>query len=182
MPSNAVLEAKKAKVEQLTELIKNSVSGVLVDYKGITVEEDTKLRKELREANVNYFVEKNTLLLRAFKNCGIEGFEEALNGTTALALSNDDQTAPARVLGKFAEKQEMKNSISKQATLKAKSMTRQVLPLFQRFLQKMYSSLSSLVLFRDPCRNSLQPFRLLQTKIRRKAQLDCRLKNPVKAA
>lgn len=108
MPSNAVLEAKKAKVDQLTDLIKNSVSGVLVDYKGITVEEDTKLRKELREAGVNYFVEKNTLLLRAFKNCGIEGFEETLNGTTALALSNDDQTAPARVLGKFAEKSEDK--------------------------------------------------------------------------
>ena len=104
MPSNAVLEAKKAKVDQLTEVLKNSVSGVLVDYKGITVEEDTKLRKELREANVNYFVEKNTMLLRAFKECGIEGFEEALNGTTALAVSNDDQTAPARILGKFAEK------------------------------------------------------------------------------
>ena len=104
MPSNAVLEAKKAKVEKLTEVIKNSVSGVLVDYKGITVEEDTKLRKELREAGVNYFVEKNTMLLRAFKECGIEGFEEALNGTTALAVSNDDQTAPARILGKFAEK------------------------------------------------------------------------------
>ena len=92
MPSNAVLEAKKAKVEKLTEIIKNSVSGVLVDYKGITVEEDTKLRKELREANVNYFVEKNTLLLRAFQNCGIEGFEEALNGTTAIAVSNDDSS------------------------------------------------------------------------------------------
>lgn len=104
MPSNAVLEAKKAKVEKLTEIIKNSVSGVLVDYKGITVEEDTKLRKELREAGVNYFVEKNTMLLRAFKECGIEGFEEALNGTTALAVSSDDQTAPARILGKFAEK------------------------------------------------------------------------------
>ena len=104
MPSNAVLEAKKAKVEKLTEVIKNSVSGVLVDYKGITVEEDTKLRKELREAGVHYFVEKNTMLLRAFKECGIEGFEEALNGTTALAVSNDDQTAPARILGKFAEK------------------------------------------------------------------------------
>ena len=103
MPSNAVLEAKKAKVEKLTEIIKNSVSGVLVDYKGITVEEDTKLRKELREAGVNYFVEKNTMLLRAFKECGIEGFEEALNGTTALAVSNDDQTAPARILGKFVE-------------------------------------------------------------------------------
>lgn len=104
MPSNAVLEAKKAKVEKLTEIIKNSVSGVLVDYKGITVEEDTKLRKELREAGVNYFVEKNSLLKRAFENCGIEGFDEVLNGATAIALSNDDQTAPARVLGKFAEK------------------------------------------------------------------------------
>ena len=104
MPSNAVLEAKKAKVEKLTEIIKNSVSGVLVDYKGINVEDDTKLRKELREAGVHYFVEKNTILLRAFKECGIEGFEEALNGTTALAVSNDDQTAPARILGKFAEK------------------------------------------------------------------------------
>ena len=104
MPSNNVLEVKKAKVEKLVELIKASTAGVLVDYKGITVEEDTKLRKELREADVNYFVEKNTLLLRAFKECGIEGFEEVLNGTTALALSNSDQTAPARVLGKFAEK------------------------------------------------------------------------------
>lgn len=104
MPSNAVLEAKKAKVDQLTEFIKASVSGVLVDYKGITVEEDTKLRKELREAGVNYFVEKNSLLKRAFENCGIEGFDEVLNGATAIALSNDDQTAPARVLGKFAEK------------------------------------------------------------------------------
>ncbi|MCQ2459192.1 MAG: 50S ribosomal protein L10 [Ruminococcus sp.] len=104
MPSNAILEAKKAKVEQLTELVKNSVAGVLVDYKGITVEEDTKLRKELREAGVNYFVEKNSFLSRAFKNCGIEGLDDVLNGTTAIALSNDDQTAPARILGEFAEK------------------------------------------------------------------------------
>jgi large subunit ribosomal protein L10 len=103
MPSNAVLEAKKAKVEQLTELIKNSVSGVLVDYKGITVEEDTKLRKELREAGVNYFVEKNTLLLRAFQNCGIEGLDDVFNKNTAIAISNDNQTISANILGKFAE-------------------------------------------------------------------------------
>lgn len=103
MPSEKVLEAKKARVEELAGLIRDSISGVLVDYKGITVEEDTKLRKELREAGVNYFVEKNTLLSRAFRECGIDDFEEVLNGTTAIALSNDDQTAPARVLGKFAE-------------------------------------------------------------------------------
>ena len=103
MPNAKVLESKKAVVANLSGKIKEASSVVFVDYKGITVEEDTKLRKELREAGVNYFVEKNTLLLRAFKNCGLEGFEESLNGTTAIALSNDDQTAPARVLGKFAE-------------------------------------------------------------------------------
>jgi large subunit ribosomal protein L10 len=103
MPSEKVLESKKARVEQLTELLKNSVSGVIVDYKGITVEEDTKLRKELREAGVNYFVEKNSMLRFAFKNVGLEGLENVLEGTTAIALSNDDQTAPARILGKFAE-------------------------------------------------------------------------------
>lgn len=108
MPSEKVLESKKAKVEQLTELLKGSVSGVVVDYKGITVDEDTQLRKELREAGVKYFVEKNTMLKRAFNNIGMEGFEEVLNGTTAIALSVDDQTAPARILGKFAEKDENK--------------------------------------------------------------------------
>ena len=108
MPSEKILEAKKAKVEQLTDLLINSVSGVLVDYKGITVDEDTKLRKELREAGVNYFVEKNTMLRLAFKNIGMEGFDEVLNGTTAIAVSENDQTAPARILGKFANANEQK--------------------------------------------------------------------------
>ena len=108
MPSEKVLESKKVKVEKLTELLKGSVSGVLVDYKGITVDEDTQLRKELREAGVKYFVEKNTMLKRAFDNIGMEGFDEVLNGTTAIAVSADDQTAPARILGKFADKDENK--------------------------------------------------------------------------
>jgi large subunit ribosomal protein L10 len=84
-------------------MLQGCASGVLVDYKGITVEEDTKLRKELREANVTYFVEKNSMLRLAFKNVGLEGLDYVLEGTTAIAISNDDQTAPARVLGKFAE-------------------------------------------------------------------------------
>ncbi len=104
MPSAKVLESKKARVEELTEMLKNSVSVVLVDYKGISVADDTKLRKELREANVNYFVEKNTMLKFAFHNIGMECFDEVLNGTTAIAISNDDQTAPARILGEYAEK------------------------------------------------------------------------------
>lgn len=103
MPSEKVLLAKKEKVEKLTEMLKNAASGVLVDYKGITVEEDTKLRKELREAGVIYFVEKNTILRFAMNNAGLEAITNVLEGTTAIAVSNDDQTAPARILGKFSE-------------------------------------------------------------------------------
>lgn len=103
MPSAKILDQKKAKVEQLTELLKNSCAGVLVDYKGVTVEEDTKLRRELREAGIHYTVEKNSMLRFALKNAGLEAMEDVLEGTTALAVSEHDQTAAARILGKFAE-------------------------------------------------------------------------------
>lgn len=103
MASEKILESKKAKVAALTELLQGAVSFVLVDYQGISVEADTKLRKELREANVKYIVEKNSMLRFAFKNMGIDAFDDVLHGTTAIAMSTDDQTAPARILGKFAE-------------------------------------------------------------------------------
>ena len=106
MPNEKVLQEKKVKVAELTELLKNSVSGVLVSYSGINVEDDTKLRKELREAGVKYSVEKNTLLRFAMNEAGYEGLTEVLSGTTALAVSADDETAPARILGKYAEKHE----------------------------------------------------------------------------
>ena len=102
MPSEKVLLAKQEKVAALTEILKNAASGVLVDYKGITVEEDTKLRRELREAGVTYSVEKNSTLRFALKNAGLDELTSVLEGTTAIAISNDDQTAPARVLGGFA--------------------------------------------------------------------------------
>jgi len=102
MPSAKILESKKAKVQELTDIVSGAVSGVLVDYRGITVEEDTALRKELREAGVKYFVEKNTMLRFAFKNTGYDALCDVLEGPTAIALSTDDQTAPARILGKFA--------------------------------------------------------------------------------
>lgn len=103
MPSAKILESKKARAAEITELVKNSCSGVLVDYKGITVEEDTKLRKELREAGVKYFVEKNTMLRIALKENGLEDLCGVLEGTTAIAVCENDQTAPARILGKFAD-------------------------------------------------------------------------------
>lgn len=103
MASEKILNVKKAKVDQLTEQLKGAVSCVFVDYKGISVEEDTKLRKELREADVHYSVEKNTMLRFALHNIGMNDFDGILEGTTAIAISANDQTAPARILGKFAE-------------------------------------------------------------------------------
>ena len=106
MPSASVLATKQARVAELEEKLKGAVSFVLVDYKGITVADDTALRRNLREANVEYFVEKNTMLKRALNNLGMTDYDEVLNGTTAIAISTDDQTAPARILGEFAEKTE----------------------------------------------------------------------------
>ena len=102
MPSEKVLESKKALVSSLTEKLKNASAGVLVDYKGIDVATDTNLRKELREAGVDYFVVKNTMLRFATKEVGYD-FDEVLNGTTALAVSNEDQMAAARILVKYSE-------------------------------------------------------------------------------
>ena len=87
MPSEKILEQKKQQVAELTEAFKKANVGVLVNYSGITVEKDTKLRKQLREAGCEYKVVKNTLLSLAFKEAGIDGLEEFLNGTTAIAYS-----------------------------------------------------------------------------------------------
>lgn len=103
MPSEKILEQKKQAVADLAEKIKGSCAGVLVEYKGINVADDTKLRKELREAGVEYTVVKNTLLKRAIEGTEIEGMSEVLEGTTALAVSHEDQIAPARILNKFAK-------------------------------------------------------------------------------
>jgi large subunit ribosomal protein L10 len=104
MPSEKILSQKKQTVAQLTDKMKNAVAGVLVDYKGITVTDDTKLRKELREAGVEYSVEKNTMLRFAAKEVGYEALNDVLKGTTALAISNSDEVAAAKVLTKYAEK------------------------------------------------------------------------------
>lgn len=103
MPSTAILEKKKQMVADLSERIKNSCAGVVVDYKGINVEDDTKLRRELREAGVEYTVVKNSILGRAAQDAGLEGLDAVLEGTTAIATSTDDYVASARILGKYAD-------------------------------------------------------------------------------
>ncbi len=104
MASEKVLELKKQQVAETTDLFKNSIAGVVVDYKGITVEQDTKLRKELREANVRYTVLKNTILRMAADNAELSELKESFKGTTAVAFSPEDHTAAARILHQFASK------------------------------------------------------------------------------
>ena len=102
MPSEKVLEAKKAQVSEIVEVLNGATTGVLVDYRGLNVEEDTKLRNNLREAGVKYFVVKNTLLRLAANQTGLEDLDSILHGPTALAVS-DDAVAPAKVLADFAK-------------------------------------------------------------------------------
>lgn len=106
MPNAKVLEQKQQLVVSLAEKLNNAVTGVIVDYRGTTVSDDTSLRKELRENGIEYFVVKNTLLARAIEGTELEGMKTALEGTTAIAISNGDYTAAARILCKFAETHE----------------------------------------------------------------------------
>ena len=109
MPSEKVLELKKQQVAALKERLDASIAGVVVDYKGISVEDDTKLRKELREAGVEYTVVKNTILGRAIDGTSLADMSGALEGTTAIATSKDDYVAAARILGKYADKSDKFN-------------------------------------------------------------------------
>ncbi len=100
----AKVELKKPVVDEIAENIKDAAAVVLVDYRGLTVEEDTELRKQLRESGVIYKVYKNTMLNFAFKGTDFEQLSDQLAGPTAVAISKDDATAPARILAKFAKK------------------------------------------------------------------------------
>ena len=104
MPSKKILEQKKQIVAELAQKINDSCAGVLVDYKGINVADDTRLRREMREAGVEYAVIKNRLLFLAAEKAGLDGLKPVLEGTTALALSKTDYIAAARILVKFADK------------------------------------------------------------------------------
>ncbi len=106
MPNAKVLEEKKAIVASIAEKLQNSVAGVIVDYTGTSVADDTVLRKELREAGVDYFVVKNTLLKRAVEGTDLDSIKDVLEGTTALAISKEDHVCAARILCKFAETHE----------------------------------------------------------------------------
>ena len=124
MPNEKVLLEKQQYVAELKEKLSNAAAGVLVDYKGITVAEDTALRADCRENNVEYAVIKNTLLRFAVNNCGMNELDDLLNGTTSLAISHSDPIAPMRVINKFA-----KQFNGSKFVIKAGFMDGKVLPL-----------------------------------------------------
>ena len=114
MPSAKILTEKQAYVAELQKKLTGACAGVIVSYNGISVEADTQLRHELREAGVEYTVIKNTMLRLAVKGTALEGLLDSFKGDTAVAISHDDPIAAARILNKVAEA-----DTSKRFTLKA---------------------------------------------------------------
>ncbi|WP_027309275.1 50S ribosomal protein L10 [Caloramator sp. ALD01] len=153
-------EIKEAKVRELAEKFQKAQAAILTSYIGITVEQDTELRKSMREAGVEYKVVKNTLALRAAKEAGIEGLEQYFEGPVAIAFGYDDPTAPARILANFAEKnkaiQLKAGVVQGQLFDTAKVVELSKIPprdvLIAKFLGSIKSPLSSLVYVLDAIR------------------------------
>ena len=121
----AKVELKQPVVAEIAELLDGAKTAVVVDYRGLTVEQDTQLRKQLREAGVTYKVYKNTMIRFAAKGTKFEAVEPNLEGPTALAVSKEDATAPARILAEFAKKAdklEIKGGVVEDTYYDAKGM------------------------------------------------------------
>lgn len=143
----AKIELKQPIVEEISANIKDAASVVLVDYRGLTVEQDTQLRKNLREAGVTYKVYKNTMMNFAFKGTQFEGLSEYLEGPSAMALSTEDATAPARVLAQFAktaDKLEIKAGVVEGVVYDAKGIANiATIPSRDELISKLLGSLQS---------------------------------------
>ena len=143
----AKVELKKPVVEEISAAIKDAQSVVLVDHRGLTVEQDTELRKQLREAGINYKVYKNTMMNFAFKGTDCEALVPYLKGPSALAISTEDATAPARVLCKFAktaDKLEIKGGIVEGVVYDAAGITNvSKIPSREELLSKLLGSIQS---------------------------------------
>lgn len=143
----AKVELKQPIVEEISASIKDAASVVLVDYRGLTVEQDTNLRRELRAAGVTYKVYKNTMMNFAFKGTDFEALAPYLEGPSAIAISTDDATAPARVLAKFAktaDKLEIKGGVVEGAAYDAAGIVKIAsIPSREELISKLLGSLQS---------------------------------------
>ncbi len=143
----AKVELKAPIVAEIAENIKDADSIVVVDYRGLTVEQDTRLRRNLREAGVTYKVYKNTFINFAIKGTEFEGISEYLEGPTAIAISKDDATAPARVIAKFAKEApilEIKGGVVEGTVYDAKGIAQiAAIPSRDELISKLLGSLQS---------------------------------------
>lgn len=143
----AKIELKKPVIEEISAAIKDAQSVVLVDYRGLTVEQDTELRKQLREAGINYKVYKNTMMNFAFKGTECEALLPYLEGPSALAISTEDATAPARVICKFAktaDKLEVKGGIVEGAAYDAEGIINiSKIPSREELISRLLGSMQS---------------------------------------
>lgn len=143
----AKVELKQPIVEEISEHLKDAQSVVLVDYRGLTVEQDTQLRKAMREAGIVYKVYKNTMMNFAFKGTDYEALAPYLEGPSAVAIAKDDATAPARILGKFAkdiEALEIKGGVVEGVAYDAKGISAIAsIPSREELLSKLLGSLQS---------------------------------------
>lgn len=143
----AKVEQKKPIIEEISASIKDAQSVVLVDYRGLTVEQDTNLRKQLREAGITYKVYKNTMMNFAFKGTDCESLTSYLEGPSAIAISTTDATAPARVLCKFAKdanKLEVKGGIVEGVAYDANGIAEIAkIPSREELLSKLLGSIQS---------------------------------------
>ncbi len=143
----AKVELKKPIVEEISAAVKDAQSVVLVDYRGLTVEQDTQLRKQLREAGITYKVYKNTMMNFAFKGTDYESLLPYLEGPSAVAISTEDATAPARVLCKFAKTAdalEVKGGVVEGIAYDAKGIIEiSKIPSGEELLSKLLGSIQS---------------------------------------
>lgn len=143
----AKVELKQPIIEEISAHLKDAQSVVLVDYRGLTVEQDTRLRRQLREAGITYKVYKNTMMNFAFKGTDFEALTSYLEGPSAVAISADDATAPARELCKFAkeaDKLEIKGGVVEGIAYDAKGILEIAkIPSREELLAKLLGSLQS---------------------------------------
>lgn len=143
----AKVELKQPVVNEIAEVIKDAQSVILVNYSGLTVEQDTVMRKELRESGVTYKVYKNTMMHRAFEGTPMEALNPHLNGTNAIAVSKTDATAPARILAKYAKQYPVlelvagivENQYNDQAAVQALAS----IPSREELLAKLFGSMQA---------------------------------------
>ena len=143
----AKVELKQPIVDEISAQVKDAASVVVVDARGLTVAEDTQLRKQLREAGVSYKVYKNTLMKRAFEGTDFAQLDDVLEGPSAIAVAKEDATAPARILSKFAKTAsnlEIKAGVVEGTFYDAKGMAAVAsVPSREELLSKLLGSLQS---------------------------------------